>query len=108
MYSQIYIESISKFQSNSVFLNKKGEKVTFFQSEIYNILIKNYLRPSIGDRILDIGCGPADLLSYLPQVEYIGFDANSKYISDAKRRYGNQGTFICQLVTSNNLTYKEY
>jgi phosphoribosylformylglycinamidine (FGAM) synthase-like enzyme len=41
MYSQIYIESISKFQSNSVFLNKKGEKVTFFQSEIYNILIKN-------------------------------------------------------------------
>lgn len=78
------------------------------QDRIYNVLIKNYLRPSIGDRLLDIGCGPADILSYLPQVEYIGFDASEKYISQAKKRYGNRGTFICQLVASNNLTYREY
>lgn len=78
------------------------------QDRAYNVLIKNYLRPSIGDRILDIGCGPADILSYLPQVEYIGFDASEKYISDAKKRYANRGTFICELVTSDNLTYREY
>jgi phosphoribosylformylglycinamidine (FGAM) synthase-like enzyme len=41
MYSQIYIESISKFQSNLEFFNKKNDKITFFQTDIYNILIKN-------------------------------------------------------------------
>jgi SAM-dependent methyltransferase len=78
------------------------------QDRAYNIIIKNYLRPSIGDRILDIGCRPADILSYLNQVEYIGFDASDKYINKAMKRYGNKGTFICQLITSKSLTYREY
>ena len=78
------------------------------QDRSYNILTKNYIRPSIGDRILDIGCGPADILSYLPSVEYIGFDASENYINHARKRYGDRGVFICQLITSNNLEYREY
>lgn len=70
--------------------------------------IESYVKPREGDRILDIGCGPADVLAYLPQVEYIGFDASKRYIDTAKRRYGDRGTFICDLVTSSNLQYQSY
>lgn len=39
-----------------------------------------------GDKILDIGCGPADILEYLPEtIEYIGFDSNKDYINVAKK-----------------------
>lgn len=45
-------------------------------------------------RILDIGCGPGDILSYLPQsVQYVGFDINRRYIDEARVRYGARGTF---------------
>jgi SAM-dependent methyltransferase len=50
------------------------------------------IRPD--DRILDIGCGPADILAYLPEdIEYHGYDVNEGYIAAAKRRYGNRGSF---------------
>jgi SAM-dependent methyltransferase len=49
-----------------------------------------------GERLLDIGCGPAPLLRYLPQgVAYFGLDRNRKYISQAQSWYGDRGTFIC-------------
>ncbi len=49
-------------------------------------------------RILDIGCGPASLLTYLSDVEYIGFDRNQAYIDQAKRNFKNRGIFICDDV----------
>jgi len=52
------------------------------------------------DRVLDIGCGPADILEYLPpDVEYHGFDINEEYISAARNRYGTSGNFTVQSVT---------
>lgn len=86
---------------------------TFFQKLVgadysYKIFINNYVRPNVGDRILDIGCGPAEVLAYLPQVEYIGFDASEKYINTAQKRYGTKGIFVCELVTSSNLQYQSY
>jgi cyclopropane fatty-acyl-phospholipid synthase-like methyltransferase len=51
-----------------------------------------------GMRILDIGCGTGEILEYLPQVEYVGFDADRNYIAAAKRRYGTKGQFHCRLV----------
>ncbi len=54
MYSQVYIESIPKFQSNSIFLNKKNDKITFFQTEIYNILIQNEKNDEILSSLQDI------------------------------------------------------
>jgi len=47
-----------------------------------------------GDKILDIGCGPAYLLDYLPEVTYIGFDTEPRYLSYARKRYGTRGRFI--------------
>jgi len=40
--------------------------------------VENYIRPRDGDRILDIGCGPGDILEFLPSVEYLGFDVNQR------------------------------
>lgn len=45
--------------------------------------------------VLDIGCGPGDILEYLPDVDYTGFDINGEYIEAAIRRFGNRGKFIC-------------
>ena len=56
------------------------------------------LRP--GQRVLDIGCGPADILAYLPHdIEYHGYDANGSYIATASRRYGNRGRFAQRTVS---------
>ena len=38
--------------------------------------IQNHVRPRPGDKIIDIGCGPAQILPWLPDVEYLGFDVN--------------------------------
>ena len=46
-----------------------------------------YIRATAGDRILDIGCGPADILEYLPAVRYVGVDLNPDYLRAAARRF---------------------
>ncbi len=57
--------------------------------------VNEYIRPSEHSRILDIGCGPGDILEYLPtSVEYLGFDINEKYIEAAKNRFGERGIFL--------------
>ena len=58
-----------------------------------------YLRPRPGDRVLDIGCGPADILHYLPDVDYTGFDPSSQYIDWAIARHGSRGKFFRQNVS---------
>lgn len=64
-----------------------------------SILVNQYVRPVAGNRILDIGCGPGDILDHLPQVDYFGFDFNQSYIESAKARYGHRGQFFCQRVS---------
>lgn len=44
--------------------------------------------------VVDIGCGPADILGYLPDsVDYWGCDGEAKYIEYAKKKY-NKGKFF--------------
>lgn len=59
-------------------------------------IANEYLKLTHGDAILDIGCGPADVLGYLPEVEYWGFDISQEYISTAKRKFGGRGHFRCK------------
>ncbi len=59
------------------------------------VIINEYLRPKTDDTILDIGCGPAELLLKLPLgIKYIGIDLSEKYIAAAKEKHGERGVFI--------------
>ncbi|MEB3983923.1 class I SAM-dependent methyltransferase [Mycobacterium sp. 663a-19] len=55
--------------------------------------VQHFVRPQPGDRVLDIGCGPAHLLAHLPDVEYIGWEPNAAYVAKARKAYGDSGTF---------------
>ena len=57
-------------------------------------IIQNHVRAKAGDKVIDIGCGPAQALQSLPDVEYLGLDINPNYIAFARRTYGGKGTFI--------------
>jgi len=55
--------------------------------------VNQFMKPKKGDRILDLGCGTARILDFLPKVDYVGFDSDSNYINFAKNKYGDLGTF---------------
>jgi SAM-dependent methyltransferase len=65
--------------------------------------VENYVRPFSGMRVLDIGCGPADILAYLPSVDYSGFDISQGYISQARKRFGALGQFHCRQLAAEDL-----
>jgi len=68
--------------------------------------IEQHIRPRAGDRVLDIGCGPADILEALPPVEYHGFDLSADYIEAARKRFGGRGTFHVEAVDAEQV--KQY
>jgi len=57
--------------------------------------VEDYVKVKPNDKILDIGCGPGDILDFLPEVNYTGIDLDANYIEKAKRKYGSRGHFIC-------------
>ena len=57
-------------------------------------IIQNHVRAKAGDKVIDIGCGPAQVLHCLPEVQYVGFDINPDYIASAQRTYASKGTFV--------------
>jgi len=65
-------------------------------------LVRDYVRPFRGCRILEIGCGTARLLSYFPDsiAEYAGFDMNPLYVEAAKKRWEGRSnySFSCRKV----------
>jgi SAM-dependent methyltransferase len=58
--------------------------------------VANFIKPFPGMKVLDVGCGPADILAYLPDVEYWGFDISDDYIDQARKRFGEMGHFKCR------------
>jgi SAM-dependent methyltransferase len=63
---------------------------------------RKYIRAKIGDRVLDIGCGSACILSHLPKVEYHGWDPNPRYIAQARRIFAGLGRFHTGLFGSHH------
>jgi SAM-dependent methyltransferase len=61
------------------------------------------------DRILDVGCGTADDLAYMPtDVSYVGFDLSARYIEAAEARWGDRGTFFQAEVSPSLLADQEF
>jgi len=56
--------------------------------------VEEHLRPRPGERILDLGCGPAQILGLLPEVDYVGIDLSQDYLEAARRRHGSRGAFL--------------
>ena len=67
----------------------------FVGGDAYRIYMADYVKPVKAEKIFDIGCGPGDIIEYLPPVDYVGFDINSKYIEAANSRFGARGRFYC-------------
>jgi SAM-dependent methyltransferase len=63
---------------------------------VWRLYLAEYVRPAPGEKVLDIGCGPADVLEYLPKVDYLGLDISPEYITSARKRFGTRGRFVCE------------
>ncbi len=62
-------------------------------------LVDEFICPKDGYKILDLGCGTAEILKYLTSdIEYWGFDINQEYIAAAQRKFGARGYFHCGLL----------
>lgn len=64
-------------------------------------LVREYVRPTSDARILDLGCGPGELLECLPEsVTYVGVDISEDYIERARARFGTRAEFRVGDATS--------
>src|SRR5215472_9784748 len=72
--------------------------------------IKNVVGLRDGQKLVDVGCGPAQILDRLPGVEYVGLDISDAYIQAARIKFKARGGahFLSGSVedwTLNPLTY---
>lgn len=67
------------------------------KQKLRQAFIDRYARPTAGERLLDFGCGPGDLVPFVPGITFVGHDISSAYIATAKRRFGDQATFYERL-----------
>ena len=89
-----------------------GLRAIFSHPAIYNLaqrmvgakkarrqLIQDYFPAMQGLRMLDIGCGTAEILHHLPEdMSYDGFDASEAYIAQANAQFGHRANFRAELV----------
>jgi len=59
----------------------------------------SYICAKAGDKVLDVGCGTAQIIEHLPHVHYVGFDPSKEYILAAKKKFGRIGDFYLGDVT---------
>lgn len=69
-------------------------------------LAARFWRVKPGSKVVEIGCGPGDVLPFLPaDSEYLGFDPSERYIRRASRRFARRpGTTFARGVTTDFMT----
>ncbi len=65
--------------------------------------VNNFVKPFSGMKVLDVGCGPADILTDLPDIDYWGFDISEAYINKARTKFGMRGRFHCKQLQLEDL-----
>ena len=86
---------------SSIFFYSLFQKImsgTSFRKKI----VKKFIYKK-GLKVLDVGCGPAEILDSLPKIEYFGYDINPAYINFAKKKYKKKGNFFCKEFTNKEL-----
>lgn len=63
-------------------------------SPLLHRVTSEYLALHAGQSVLDVGCGPADILAILPQVDYVGVDMSPAYVATASERFAGRGQFL--------------
>lgn len=67
-------------------------------------LTTEFIKPTSGMRILDIGCGTSEILAFLPaDVRYVGFDISERYVHAAVQRFGARGDFYASRLSRKQL-----
>jgi len=67
-----------------------------------NIIKQNIRKKNL--KILDIGCGPAEILEHIPKCEYHGYDIDKRSIKYAQRKYHQKNFhFYCKRFNGNEL-----
>jgi SAM-dependent methyltransferase len=61
---------------------------------LHRKFIQRHVRAKAGNKVIDIGCGPANILRWLPDVDYLGLDVSPACIASAKRIHSGEGTFV--------------
>jgi SAM-dependent methyltransferase len=74
------------------------QDVIMGQVNLKQTIARDYIRCKPKQRILDIGCGPGDMVQFLPETDYIGFDSNPHYIKFAEKKFAGRGHFFCAQV----------
>ena len=68
-----------------------------------NSIIKKNIKKS-NLKILDIGCGPAQILEHIPQCDYYGYDIDHRSIQYAKKKYHQKNYhFYCKKFNKTEL-----
>ena len=63
-----------------------------------------FIKTEKGSRILDMGCGTANIVSFFSsEIEYIGIDFSQKYIDYASKKYAKQTFLCCNICEKNQL-----
>ncbi len=65
-------------------------------------VIRRQLKPGIGLKSLDLGCGPGAFAAVFKGDDYVGVDLNPRYISHAQRHC--PGRFLCCDARQTNLS----